>query len=182
MKYEIHKYSVKIEKYRNKRYYTARTLIGKIASRILVKGSEINLDSARVRMEQNGTLRKGQKAERTDLTNFKEYTITKKSSLENRNKPVKLKKPPIDRKSGKKQILMYQVRGYIGKTLIVANSMANSNRPAREMKEEAWDNFEKLVTKHYTKGYDSDEGLKYLDNVTNIREGWVKYNGRRPQA
>ncbi|NCC70893.1 hypothetical protein EOM09_04890 [bacterium] len=106
------------------------------------------------------------------LTNYNEITILKDSSLNNRNKKIITPKPYT-----KTKIVQYVVQGYYNKVKITTRSQTIGQKFAKssnQAKEEAWNNFLKLLS-HQNGKYDEDEGIKMMDKVTNIKEGWVYY-------
>jgi len=173
------KYKVKIETFKDRRYFVARNSKGNIAGRLPVAGSKLTRENAQRRFNETGTFIKGQtKFYNQSLTNMTEFTLTKKSDILNRDKPVNLEKPRL-MKNNRKQILMYQVSGYVNNKFIVANSQNSYTKNARAMKSEAWESFLERVSHAMGGDYDADEGLTYKRKISNIREGWVKYTSKR---
>ena len=162
------KYSIKVEIIKHKRYFVARDDKGRFKGRRKYAGSRLNKESASKIFKKNKTFRKDIKKHETLLTNVREITRVKDTTIDNRYKPVKLKRP-------KGKTVMYQVSGYFNNKLIVANSQSSNEKDARGMKEEAWESFLERVSQAAGGQYDADEGLEHIGQVTNIREGWVSY-------
>jgi len=167
---------IKVKTINKRRYFVAREK-GKYIGRRLLSGSKLNKLSASEIFNKNGTFFPDRFKTKTSLVNMNEVTHIKASSIENRTKAVKLNKPRKI-KGSRKQVLMYQVSGYINGKLIVANSQSSYTTPARQMKAEAWESFLERVSQSQGGEYDADEGLKFSKSITQIREGWVKYTDK----
>lgn len=163
---------------------------GKLISWSYVKGSKLTKQQAREILNEYGTLKTTKvkkkdektgkvvkekqriKKKRTKLTNFTETVETVKSTIENRSK-----NPLIDKPKGK--IVQYVVEGTYNKKTIVARSQKMGSplaKDASQAKSEAWTSFLERLAKASGIDYDADEGAKIIDDVSNIREGWVRYD------
>ena len=158
--------NVKREKWGRRYVYVVRVK-GKLQTWKNVRGSKQKLPTLRRIYKLNKTFNPQIKLTKEKLTNVTLISKTKTSSIDERNKPA------ITTKPSKKA--MYSVEGYINGERIVANSMTDSDIPAKRKKRDAWESFLERVSQVSGGDYDADEGLKYINQVKNIREGWVYY-------
>jgi len=163
---------LKVENWNGKRVFVVRDNKGRIESRLKYAGSKLTKEQAKQRFKENNTLKKGVKKTINKLSNFTEISELRKSSEKGR----------LTRKTGrvpKAEIIQYMVSGYYKKQRIDARSKKISSylkNQRQTAKKEAWNNFLKRVHKEILNdGYDSDEGLKLIDKIRNIQEGWVYY-------
>lgn len=140
---------------------------GKIRSRRPVKGSGIRSEQEFKRIfTENRTLYE----DRIRLSNVMEYR---------RTSPVRrdLDKPVSEAPENEAQ---YEVSGVVRGRRIIRRSPklgSPSARTAEEARAYAYESFYKELGSVLGTKYDADEGLKYADQVTDIREGWVYYKG-----
>jgi len=142
----------------------------KIVSWKYVKGSDLRtLSEVKTRYQDKSTLQKDTKK----YTNIKTVERLKETKLINGKYPQKTIRKPRAKK------IQYQVSGYIGKNHIVGRSQilgstfASSTEEARD---EAWKNFFMQVGDITKNHYSADEGIKQINKVTNLKEGWVVYS------
>ena len=87
-------------------------------------------------------------------------------------------KKPISAKP-KYKVTQYIVEARYKGKLVVGRSQRvgpdTLSKTAKEAKERAWTNFINRLADAAGFGYDEDEGIKQLDKITNLREGWVYY-------
>lgn len=166
---------LKRENWKGKYYFVVRDSKKRIRAKTYVKGW--TKQSAQSYYEDYKTFKKSSKGkplklDSDKLTNFTENTLLSNSNIGNKDSRTIYKRP-----KGKK--VQYVVQGVYKKSLVVARSpFIDGDRVnnAREAKEMAWDNFLKRLSKKAGfVDYDADEGVKVIDDVTNIKEGWVWY-------
>lgn len=168
-----HKYIVPhIENWKGTHYFVVRNKKGQIVTKRRQKGSDLTFDEARELYRRNKTFKENVKRQRTKLSNVTEIVTTTQSSIQNR------KKPPIKAPSGNN--IQYVVQGrYKGQNISARSQNIKAGyalyKTEELAKEKAWENFLKLLAEREGLAYEADEGLKLIDKVTNIREGWVKY-------
>ena len=168
--------SFKVKTIKGKRYFVAREN-GEYKGRRALAGSKISLREAKDIFINNGTFFKNKFKTSNTLTNMKEVSNMKSSSLANRTKAVRLTKPRYI-KGERKQVLMYQVSGSIGGVRIIANSQNSYTKSAKGMKAEAWESFLERISQSQGGEYDADEGLRFSKKITDIKEGWIKYTDK----
>jgi len=162
--------SLSVKRHRvGKRVATVIRENGKIAAYTYEKISPLK---AKQRFKEVGTLRKDFQLKRTTLTNVKEIVLLKSSSIQNRKKKLVSKRPDKN--------AQYVVEGYYKGNYISARSQRIAASysfitTSQQAKEQAWSNFLARLSEVAGLEYDADEGIKEIDNVTNIREGWVYY-------
>jgi len=165
---------IHIKKIRGKRYYVKyRRDNGKLEEKRLVKGSGLKISDIRQLYKQNKTFYPDRKA--IIMANFKEITYLQDSKAENR-----ISKKPVVENPRYRKLVQYVVQGYYKTKLITARSTVIGKkdiRTFRDARDDAWKNFLGRLsnTVHGGVGSDADEGLLYIDKVTDIKEGWVRY-------
>ena len=142
----------------------------KIVSWQYVKGSDLkSLSEVKERFDDKSTLQKDTKK----YTNIQTKERLHDTKLINGKFPEKTIRKPRAKK------IQYQVSGYIDKNLIVGRSQilgltfASSPEEARK---EAWNNFFMQVGDITKNHYNADEGMKQINKVKNLQEGWVVYS------
>lgn len=160
------------EIWKGKAYWVVRDKKGRFVSKTKVKGSKLRTKTqASERIKEKGTFKRGIKIKRQTLTNFIESTETRKAIEKSWKKPISTR----PKKVSDKEAVMYHVEGTYRGQRIYASSQkfgAKFARDYQQMKDRAWKNFFKRLDQVETGGYDADEGLKILDQVKNLREGW----------
>lgn len=142
---------------------------GVIRARRPIKDYEsVTVDDLKRVYNSNNTLFEN----RRRLTNFYE-THDLVDVKRDRKSPVS--RPPRD-------TAQYLVSGVVRGRIIERRShklgtpLASSPEKAREY---AWNSFLKQLGAIMGDSYSADEGSKFLDSVTNVKEGWVYYTDRR---
>ncbi len=153
-------------------YYVARDEKGRILTSLKQKTSKYDIEQLKEIFKKNKTFNPEIKASRETLKNVALKSSFKQTTLSNRNSS------PISRKP--KQTAMYNVRGYVkiggSKSFeISANSMSDSDISAREKKAQAWESFLERLSEVNGGEYDADEGTKYINKVSGLKEGWVYF-------
>ena len=168
---------IKYENWKGKRYVVAREE-GKIIQRRALKGSgfQNKTDALRI-FKKNNTFYEDR--QRTKLRNVTENTYLKKVKFNYQNPTPWLTKP-IKKPRGK---ALYQVQGMFRGKMVYGRSHRKGSviglaETSAKAKQEAWDNFLRIIGEIETGNYDADEGITVVENnqVTNISEGWVFYN------
>lgn len=142
----------------------------KIISWQYVKGSDLRtLQDVKERYEDKSTLKPRTKR----YTNVQTEERLKDTKLINGKLPEKIPRKPRAKK------IQYQVSGYIDKVHIVGRSQILGSAFAQDVNQarnEAWQNFFKQVGENQRNHYSVDEGMKHIDKIRNLQEGWVIYN------
>jgi len=142
---------------------------GRIKSRRPVQGSGISSDQEfKSIYSRNKTLYE----DRVRLSNVIERVRTS-PVRKNLDKPAN---PPPENEA------QYVVSGVVNGRRISRRSPklgSPSARSAQEAREYAYNNFYKEVGVILGDGYDANEGFKYQDKVTGLKEGWVYYQDIR---
>lgn len=154
------------EKWNGKYVYVAREK-GKVVCHVKAQGSNTNLKQLEEKYKEYGSFNTDYKTTRLKLSKVTLISQVKETTLKDKDKGV-FKSPPRRR-------AMYSVEGEINGYLIVANSQIDEDITPREKKSNAWKSFLMRVDEYMTGGYDENEGLKYVDSVHNLKEGWVYY-------
>jgi len=166
---------VKRQRYGRRYVYVAYDN-GKRTSFRYVKGSDLTLNEAKELYKENKTFKRDVKR-----TEFKKVVEIVKTREVKRSKDGKfdLRGRPTEPKHIRAQ---YVVEGYVKKdkksVCVVARSQSLTDGISKEeAKQKAWESFyEKVSETIYGNGvYDADEGIKHLNKITNLREGWVYY-------
>lgn len=174
---------IKRENWKGRYVWTARDNKGILRSWGNVKNSKLTKQKAIEVYKEYKTFKtvkiNGEKIrvkkESTKLTKLSENILVFKTTKESRN----TNKTPLRKPTGK--VVQYIVQGDINNTTVYGRSQAIGEKFAgnsRSAKEEAWNNFIARLNVTVTGGAsDEDEGLKYINDVTNLKEGWVTYRG-----
>lgn len=152
---------------------------GRLISWHYQKGTKLSLTRARQVYAEYKTLKKANgeriKKRKELLTNFRTITRTIPTHATKEGE-LKRKKIAFSKPSG--TFHQYVIEGKINGQRIYVRSHKVGTREAktsREAKEWAWETFLERISDESGGGYDADEGIKYLDDVTDLREGWVSY-------
>jgi hypothetical protein len=159
--------------------YVVRDINGRFIARLAVKGSGINLATAKKIYDKNKTLTKSKDGKewvsrsKQSFTNVNSYTNTVSSSYKDRKGKLLIDRPIAT-------VVQYQVSGIYKGTLYRRHSDKLSGERSRFARDQAWERFLELISSLGTNRQISDEseGLKYIDEVTDIREGWVYYKAK----
>lgn len=172
-----------VETWKGKRVFVARDDKGRLISWRRVAGSGLTKDQALQIFRENRTFYQDIKRDKEYLTNLVEKRVSSPTSINQRDK-----KPILSKPDG--ITVQYFVSGYYNRHHIVVRSNKITG-PAgittgRQAKQQAWERFleqlhwyatgMKMTEKGFKKFYDSDEGINYIDQVRNLREGWVYYD------
>jgi len=161
------KKGVRVETWKGKRYFVVREK-GRIVTYRTYAGSKLTLSQIKEIYKKNNTLRENLK--KTVLQHVSEYVdtaTTKKDSYYS----TKTTKP-------RQNDAQYVVEGYYGTQHIVGRSHKLGTGFAKtkeQAKAEAWNNFLKALSYTLFSESDADEGLKNIDSVSGLREGWIWY-------
>lgn len=160
---------IKVENWNKKgRYFVARDANGRFIESRRVKGSKLTKIQATEIYKQNKTFYESIRKEL--LSKFSEYVNEQPTTISERTTR------PSRRPKG--TTVQYVVSGWYKKTKIAARSSAIGTpliKTARQAKEDAWQRFLALLGEKAGVGYDEDEGIKLIDKVKNLKEGWVYY-------
>jgi len=161
--------NVKVERWKNKRVYVARNEKGQLLSWRKVAGSKIKLSDAKRLFKRQRSFRKDVQVVR--LKKVSEVSELRTSSIKKKDSKPLFAKPKKD--------AQYVVSGYHGKKHIVARSFKIGSttlvKSSQEAKNDAWSRFLMIVGEETMNLYDEDEGIKNIDKIKNIKEGWVYY-------
>lgn len=141
--------------------YVARNN-GKLITYIKQKNTKLRKTQLQERFKLQNTFKSGVRIQRERLTNVIEVRETTQSSAD-RKRVTPIKQP-------RKQAL-YEVSGTIGNKLIVARSSYEDTNK----RDTAWESFFERVAQSQGDEYSADDGMKYINKIRNIREGWVYY-------
>lgn len=152
---------------------------GKLISWHYQKGTKLSLTRARQIYSEYKTLKKVKgeriKKQKEVLTNFRTITRTIPTKA---GKDGNLKRKNIAFSKPRGTFHQYVIEGKLnGQTIYVRSHKVGTReaKTSREAKEWAWETFLERISDESGAGYDADEGIKYLDDVTDLREGWVSY-------
>lgn len=167
--------ALKRENWNKNRRWVARDSKGRFVSWTKEKISKARAEEI---FNSNKTFKKTKtgkriKREESKLSNFKEITEVSQSSINNRDER-RIERQP------KAPIVQYVVQGFYKGSLISARSQkigSKLTKDKRKAKDRAWTSFLERIAQVSGFDYDADEGLKEIDNVSNIKEGWVYYRG-----
>jgi hypothetical protein len=159
------------------RYFVQRDNKGHILEKRAVKGSKLNLNEAREIYKHNKTFYSDRK--RIKLTNVSQYIYSRDSSLQERSSK------PMNTPTGKGK-KCYYVSGTIStgkfKRITITRTSLHLGLPTCETpqkcKEDAWRRFIRGLGTLGGIGSDYDEGMRLIDKVKNIEEGWTRWGVR----
>lgn len=163
---------VKRENWKGTYQWVARSDKNKIITRRRLKGSKLSKQRAIDLFSSNGTFHANRYKKVEKMKNVTEVSTMKETSLNLRYKKPYSSQP-------KYKVTQYVIEAeYKGKTVAGRSQRVGKDtlsRTAKEAKERAWTNFINRLSEAAGFGYDEDEGIKLIDRVKNLREGWVYY-------
>jgi hypothetical protein len=160
---------IKVENWKGKRVFTARDEKGRLISWRYYKNSGLNKKTASIIFKENKSFNRDKSIQK--LSNVREITILKSSNINSRQ-TKKLITPRPDKQA------QYIVQGYYMNKRIIARSQkvgSALSKTSQDAKEYAWNNFLLMLGQEATQNYDADEGIKEIDKVKGLKEGWVYY-------
>jgi len=161
--------TIKLKRINGRNYFLA-TDKGKYVTRRKQKGSKLSLENAKNIFRQNQTFIEGRKATRVKLTNVTEFT---KSQTITRNEK---KRPLITTGKNKHNSQITLSAKLRDGTVIHARSSQIKGRKTQTAIKEATVSLFERIDQHFNQGsYDATEGLKRVNEVLSLTQGYVYY-------
>ena len=168
---------IKREKWKNRYVYVSREK-GKIISWKNVKGSKLNLSSAKAIFNSKGSFNPKISIRRSKLKNFTEVSkLTETKVIDGK---IVRSKEKIRISKDQSQVLQYVVEAKINGITVASRSRRIGARPSIATKEqarsEAWSKFLRAVAQTKGFGSDEEEGLRLIkQGKIKIKEGFIYY-------